>query len=203
LGADLLKLFERVATLESEYWWIKWYLIVAIPSVVAFVLTLYFTARKSISKRTIKIVTDQTKKGLKAIFEQKSNEMDETLHYAKDQLQVLNLLIENYKTDPSKSLFLNRIETGEFTIKFENTNYLSDWKKFDKEFSNVPLVFLTEGLSGDWAYMKVDEKSKSGFRWASRTLSGQQVTYETKLQYLAIESIESIDNVVKPLPNNE
>lgn len=79
-----------------------------------------------------------------------------------------------------------RWETGDYTIKFIGHNYIAVTIPFKTTFREAPQIFIGECAAGNWIFVKVDEKSKSSFKFAARTLDGAPANYETHIQWLAI-----------------
>ena len=77
-------------------------------------------------------------------------------------------------------------ETGDYTVEFINHNYIAVEIPFKTKFAEVPQVFVGEQAAGEWVFVKVDDVSKTKFKFAARSLSGLQIKYLTHIQWLAV-----------------
>jgi hypothetical protein len=81
------------------------------------------------------------------------------------------------------------IETGEIPLSFRGDPYQAGAVAFSQKFSEPPKVFIGECAAGNWIFVKLDEKTNIGFRWAARPIENERLVYETKLQWIAVGKV--------------
>jgi hypothetical protein len=73
----------------------------------------------------------------------------------------------------------------EFTLP-KGTPYRGGEFAFDKPFPSEPHVYIAESTGGNWLLVKIDAKSRHGFRWAAQRATAQEGDYSVHLQWIAI-----------------
>ena len=97
---------------------------------------------------------------------------------------------------PSAFPFAVKLGTFEFYLE-AGVVYRQGRFDFDAPFSEVPQVFISECLAGDWLSVKIDAKNEKGFGWAVRRANETRegdipVRYHVRLQWFAIAPIRTL-----------